>query len=73
MSEHGGTTSRPWAPQRSRQEAQSPASKRPEGAGVFFLLDIVPQWDVRRFYAPYAPALRGAPPFAPAMMVCLLL
>src|SRR4030095_14255546 len=40
---------------------------------VFFLLDIVPQLDLRRFYAPYEQETRGAPPFDPAMMVCLLL
>ena len=73
MSEHGGTTYRPWEPQRSQQEAHSPASKLPEGDLVFFLLDTVPQLDVRRFYAPYAQAPRGAPPFDPALMVCLLL
>jgi hypothetical protein len=48
MSEHGGTTSRPWDPQRSQQEAQSPASKRPEGALVFFLLETVPPLDLPR-------------------------
>jgi transposase len=29
--------------------------------------------DLRRFYAPYEDETRGAPPFDPAMMVCLLL
>jgi transposase len=29
--------------------------------------------EVRRFYAPYAQETRGAPPFDPAMMVCLVL
>ena len=73
MRDHGGQTSRPWAPQRSQQQAHSPASKLPEGDWVFFLLDIVPPLDVRRFYAPYEQETRGAPPFDPAMMVCLLL
>jgi transposase len=73
MSEHGGKTYRPWEPQRYQQEAQSPASKLPEGDLVFFLLDIVSQLDLRRFYAPYEQETRGAPPFDPAMMVCLLL
>ena len=73
MSEHGGKTYRPWEPQRYQQEAQSPASKLPEGDLVFFLLDTVPQVDLRRFDAPYAQEPRGAPPFDPAMMVCLLL
>jgi transposase len=73
MSDGGGKTYRPWAPQRYRQEAQSPAAKLPEGDLVFFLLDTVPQLDLRRFYAPYEQETRGAPPFDPALMVCLLL
>ena len=73
LREHGGKTYRPWDPQRSQQEAQSPASQLPEGDGVFFLLDTVPQLDVHRFYAPYEQETRGAPPFDPAMMGCLLL
>jgi len=72
MSEHGGKTYRPWEPQRYQHEAHSPASKLPEGDLVFFLLDAVATWDVSRFYAPYAQETRGAPPFDPAMMVCLL-
>ena len=73
MSAHGGKTYRPWDPQCSQQEAHSPASKLPEGDLVFFLLDTVPQVDVHRLYAPYEQETRGAPPFDPAMMVCLLL
>ena len=73
MSEHGGKTYRPWDPQRYQQEAHSPASKLPEGDLVFFLLDTVPQLDLHCLYAPYEQETRGAPPFDPAMMVCLLL
>jgi transposase len=73
MSEPGGKTSRPWEPQHDRQEVHSPEDKLPEGDLVFFLLDSVPQWDVRRFSTPYERETRGAPPFEPAMMVCLLL
>src|SRR3954467_1014072 len=73
MSESRRKTYRPWEPQRYRQEAQSPDAKLPEGAVVFFLLDLVPQLDLRQFYAPYEDEPRGAPPFDPAMMVCLLL
>jgi len=73
MSEHGGKPYRSWEPQRYQQEAHSPAAKLPEGDMVFFLLDTMPQLDVRRFYAPYEQEARGAPPFDPAMMVCLLL
>src|SRR6266404_9560706 len=73
MSEHGGKTYRPWDPQRYRQDAHSPASKLPEGDRVFFLLDAVATLDGSRFYAPYEQETRGAPPFDPAMMTCLLL
>jgi transposase len=73
MSKPQRKTYRPWEPQRYRQEAQSPDAKLPEGDVVFFLLDLVPKLDLRRFYAPYEDETRGAPPFDPAMMVCLLL
>src|SRR2546426_5094965 len=73
MSEPGGKTYRPWEPQHYRQEVHSPEDKLPEGDLVFFLLDSVPQLDLRRFYTPYERETRGAPPFEPAMMVCLLL
>src|SRR6059036_250514 len=73
MSAQDGKTYRPWEPQRYRQEVHSPEDKLPEGDLVFFLLDSVPQLDLRRFYTPYEDETRGAPPFDPAMMVCLLL
>jgi transposase len=73
MSESGGKTYRRWEPERYQHEAHSPAAKLPEGDLVFFLLDTVPQLNLRRFYAPYETETRGAPPFEPAMMVCLLL
>ena len=73
MSECGRKTYRPWEPERYRQDAQSPAAKLPEGDVVFFLLDTVPQLELSRFYAPYERETRGAPPYDPAMMVCLLL
>ena len=68
-----GKTYRPWEPERYRQDAQSPVAKLPEGDLVFFLLDTVPQLELRRFYTPYEHETRGAPPYDPAMMVCLLL
>ncbi len=73
MRESGGKTYRRWEPERYRHEAQSPAAKLPEGDLVFFLLATVSQRDLGRFYAPYETETRGAPPFAPAMMVCLWL
>ena len=73
MSEQHGKMYRPWNPQHYRQETHSPEGKLPEGDLVVFLLDTVPQLDLRRFYAPYEHETRGAPPFDPAMMVCLWL
>ena len=73
MSEPSRKTYRPWEHQRYRQEAHSPEAKLPEGDLVFFLLDTVSKLDLSRFYAFYEDETRGAPPFDPAMMVCLLL
>lgn len=73
MSDALGKTYRPWEPQHYRHEAHSPEAKLPEGDLVFFLLDTVPHLDLRRCYAPYEEETRGAPPFDPKMMVCLLL
>src|SRR5437016_10370765 len=73
MSEQHGKTYRPWEPQRYRQEAHSPDAKLPASDLAFFLLDTVPRLDLRRVYAPYEDETRGAPPFDPAMRVCLLL
>src|SRR5271166_3894953 len=66
-------TYRPWEPQRYAQQTHSPLAKLPEGDLVFFLLDTVPHLDLSRFYAYYETETRGAPPFDPAEMVCLLL
>jgi transposase len=73
MRERREKTYRPWEPARYRQDAHSPAAKLPEGDLVFFLLDTVPHLELSRFYAPYEHDTRGAPPYDPAMMVCLLL
>src|SRR3989442_8042733 len=73
MHESGGKTYRPWDPERYRHEAQSPAGKLPEGDLVCFLLDTVPRLDWQRLYASDEEETRGASPFDPAMMVCLLL
>jgi transposase len=73
MSASSRKTYRPWEHQRYRQEAHSPEAKLPEGDLVFFLLDTVSKLDLSRLYALYEEETRGAPPFEPAMMVCLLL
>jgi transposase len=66
-------TYRPWQPERYRLQAHAPDTKLPQDDLVFFLIDLMPHLDLRRFYAPYETETRGAPPFDPAMMVCLLL
>ena len=66
-------TYRPWNPQAYRQQAFRPDSRLPEDDLVFFLLDLLPQLDLEDFYASYEVETRGAPPFEPAMLVCLLL
>jgi transposase len=63
----------PWTPDVYATTAYTPAAKLPEGDLVFFLLDVVPRLDLKNFYAPYEQETRGAPPFDPAMLVCLLL
>jgi transposase len=73
MSDARGKTYRPWNPEHYRHEAHSPEAQLPQADLVFFLLDPVPHLDLRRFYAPYEEETRGAPPFDPQMMVCLLL
>jgi transposase len=73
MDDRMGKTYRPWEPHRYTHEILSPAEKLPENDLVFFLLDTVPQLDLSRFYAYYEDETRGAPPFDPAEMVCLLL
>src|SRR5947209_10105491 len=64
---------RPWNPASYRLLSFSPAERLPEGDLVFFLLDLVPQLDLEAFYASYEVETRGAPPFEPALLVCLLL
>src|SRR5438105_15806779 len=73
MSDARGKTYRPWNPEHYRYAAHSPEAKLPQADLVFFLLDTVPKLDLSRFYTPYEDETRGAPPFDPTMMVCLLL
>src|SRR6202162_5859397 len=73
MDRSAGKTYRPWEPHRYAQESHSPVTKLPEGDLVSFLLDVIPQLDLSRFYTYYEDETRGAPPFDPAMMVGLLL
>lgn len=73
MNDPRNKTYRPWNPEGYRQQAHTPAAKLPEDDLIFFLLDLVPQLDLSAIAAPYEDELRGAPPFNPVMMTCLLL
>ena len=73
MNDPRGKTFRPWNPEAYRQQAHTPGAKLPADDLVYFLLDLVPQLDLSPVLAPYTDELRGAPPFDPALMTCLLL
>jgi transposase len=73
MNTPGPKAYRPWTPEVYAQQAHSPAAKLPDDDLVFFLIDAVPKLDLSQIHAPYQDEARGAPPFDPAMMVCLLL
>jgi transposase len=64
---------RPWTPHAYDNMTFSAAAKLPEDDLVFFFLDVIPTLDLSAFYASYEVETRGAPPFDPAMLVCLLL
>ena len=73
MNPPGPKAYRSWTPELYAQRAHSPATQLPEDDLVFFLIDVVPTLDLSRIHAPYQDETRGAPPFDPVMMVCLLL
>jgi transposase len=73
MNAPGGKSYRPWNPETYAQQAHTPTAQLPEDDLVFFLLDVVPTLDLSRIQAVYQDETRGAPPFDPAMMTCLLL
>src|SRR6476620_4714574 len=63
---------RAWDPQQNGHAAISPREALPEDDLVFFLIDLIPQFDLTPFHEYYAPELRGQPPFDVTMMVTLL-
>jgi transposase len=73
MNVPAGKSYRPWNPEAYAQQAHAPADQLPEDDLVFFLLDVIPTLDLSRIQAVYQDETRGAPPFDPAMMTCLLL
>jgi transposase len=66
-------TYRPFDPESYRSLEHSPADKLPQNDLVFFLLDVVGLLDLSAIYARYEAQLKGAPPFDPRMMTCLIL
>lgn len=73
MKTPGGKAYRPWNPELYARQAHAPDAQLPEDDLVFFLLDVVPKLDLSKIHAVYQDETRGAPPFDPAMMTCLLL
>src|SRR5215212_4366484 len=73
MDTPGGKAYRPWNPETYAHQAHAPAAQLPQDDLVFFLLDVVPTLDLSRIQAVYQDETRGAPPFDPALMTCLLL
>src|SRR5215211_9333007 len=73
MDTPGGKAYRPWTPETYAHQTHAPAAQLPEDDLVFFLLDVVPSLDLSRIHAGYQDETRGAPPFDPRMMTCLLL
>jgi transposase len=63
---------RQWDAEQNCQGPVSPRDALPEDDLVFFLIDLVPQMDLRPFHQYYARELRGQPPFDVTMMVTLL-
>ena len=63
---------REWNPNEYASTPITPAGVLPEDDLVFFLIDLVPQFDLAPIYAHYDRETRGAPPFDVAMMTTLL-
>src|SRR3954447_11884467 len=63
---------RTWDADQASHEPVAPRDALPEDDLVFFLLDLIPQMDLRPFHNHYARELRGQPPFDVTMMVTLL-
>jgi transposase len=64
---------RPWNPEQSFLFPPAPRDWLPENHLVYFLLDVIPQMDLRPILQPYQAEDRGQPPFHPTMLVTLLL
>jgi transposase len=63
---------RAWDVMEGRREIVCPEDSLPQDDLVFFLLDLIPQLDLKPFYDFYSKDLRGQPPFRVEMMTTLL-
>ena len=68
-----GKSFRPWDPEQPYLFPPAPRDWLPEGHLIYFLLDVVPQMDLRPLLQPYQAEPRGQPPYHPVMLVTLLL
>ena len=64
---------RHWDPMDGRSEIVSPSEQLPENDLVYFLLDVIEEFDLSEFYAYYSSDTRGQPPFSVSMMLVLLM
>jgi transposase len=64
---------RVWDPLEGREEIVSPAEQLPENDLVYFLLDVVGEFDLTEFHAYYSADTRGQPPYNVPMMLVLLM
>jgi transposase len=65
-------TYRRWNRRDGAEQAYVPQDVLPQDDLVFFVMDVVPNMDLRPFYSHYERELRGQPPFDVTMMVILL-
>ena len=65
-------TYRAWDAQQNCHDPISPRDALPENDLVFFLIDLIGQFDLTPFHEYYARELRGQPPFDVTMMVTLI-
>lgn len=64
---------REWDGMEGRREIFSPEESLPAHDLVFFLLDLIPQLNLKAFYGFYSRDPRGQPPFSVEMMATLLI
>lgn len=64
---------RTWDSMEGRAASVSAAAQLPENDLVFFLLDVIDEFDLTEIYADYSSDTRGQPPYSVPMMLVLLM